>query len=392
MDDTTRSGSTFIDDELDFDLGFLDADEDAAEADTGRRMLKSRPKDRYKPRRFSTPNWSRIGTALFVAGVALLVVVFAVNAIIDHRRTSQVEDYMRSVDRVAAESDRVGVELSNLLSQPTGADRAQLIGRIDKLAAQSQKLVTDMQEIDAPESLQGTHAWAVTSLEYRKNGLVSLRKAMTGALRTTDRAAAAQSVAAANWRLQASDVIWNDSYVSNARQVLRDEDITGVKVAESHFTTDPEFGSPKSMALMLGRLTSGGNGKAKDPKDGLVHGGQLSSVMVSPAGVTLSPDSLNEVASSEDLAFEISYFNQGEGQETQIPVTITLKGETAEPLEIQSTIEKVDPGQTISVKVPLEEMPPFGETLMVTVEIGAVPGEKTTSNNSAQYQVRFSVN
>ena len=393
MDDRTPNGSTFIDEEIDFDTIL---EEDDAPQEPSRRMLKSRKRDAYRPKRLgrTAPNWSRIATALFIGAVVLFVIAFGVKSVLDHRKASAYKDYFGQVSEVTTQSDAQGKELSDLLSQPSGADRTQLIARLEKLTGRARTSLADSRAIETPDSMTTTHAWLVTTMQYRVNGLNGLQKAMIAALAAKDQNAAAVAVAAANERLAASDVIMADSFAGNARRVLAREKVTDVTVQESEFVTDPEFTSPKAMALMLGRLTSGRtaatkDGKVIDPKDGKIHGGQLGAVTISPSGETLSATGVTEIAGSDDLAFEVTFDNQGEGQETQVPVTITLKDENSEPQELNGVLETVDPGELASVQIRLEEVPTFGETLTATVQVGPVPGEKDPTNNAATFQLLF---
>lgn len=392
MDDRSTSGGTsFLDEDIDFDM-LLDDEPEVEQR--GPRMLKARSKRRYKPARLrSAPNWSRIGAALFVAVVFLFVVGFAVSSYLGHRKAEAYKTYFSDVRDVLGQSDGTGKEIDDLLSQPSGADRAQLIGRIDKLAVRSQTYVRDARKLTPPDEMQGTHAWLVTALEYRTNCLVSLERAMTAALRAPRAAAAAPAVASANARCIASDVVIADSYGVNARKVLRQEGVSGVTVPTSQFVTDPEYGSVKAMANALARITAAtpGKGGAKPAtvNDGKTHGGQIGDTVVSPSGQTLSTQTLNEIPASAELALEINYQNQGDVQEAQIPVTVLLKGENSEPQQFDALLDKVDPDTTATVKVPLADVPTFGEQQQLCIEFGAVPGEKITSNNSVCYAVAF---
>lgn len=395
MDDRASHATTsFLDEDIDFDT-LLD-DEPEQEA-TRRPLIGPRKTDPYRPVRLGrgNPNWSRIGAAAFVALVVLFILGFIVISILGARKAGAYRDYFAQVGDVTSESDAAGKELANLLSQPTGADRAQLVGRLEKLEARSRKLVSEARGIKARDEMQPTHDLLVQSLQYRENGLVMLRKALTAALTAKDEQAAAAAVAEANLRLAASDVIYADSYATNARRTLIREEVTGVTVPESRFVADPELTSPGQVGNMLERLRSGRgkaagkDGKLPEPTDGKVHGGQLGAVTVSPSGETLSTTTATEIAGSENVAFEVPFENQGEVQETQIPVKVTLRGDAAEPQELTAEIESVNPGEVASVRVPVSEIPTFGETLEVCVEAGPVPGEKTVDNNAACYQVTF---
>lgn len=399
MDGNRHSGS-YIDDDLDFDLLLEDDDMDAADGPAHRGATDSTPRvggsgggGTGGTRLRVTPDWGRIATVGGVAVVVLFVVAFAVNAVLDHRKASSFRDYFAATGEVFEQSDAQGEELTGLLAQPSGADRGQLVARLERMQGRSERLVKDVQAIDAPEQLGRTHEWAITVLTYRANCVDALRRAMTSALSAKDRTAAATGVADANRRCDASDVVHQDSFVGSARTVLSREKITDVRVPESDFVQDSEFTSPKAIGLMLERLSTASKttptGEVEVPNDGKTRGGELQSVMMVPSGQQLSATALTEVAGSDDLAFEVTFLNQGEVQATQVPVTVELRGDNTEPIELTGVIEQVNPGESGSVRIDMGEVPTFGDVLTVSVTAGPVPGEKNASNNSATFQVLF---
>jgi hypothetical protein len=397
MDDARQAGSTFIDEDLDFDT--LLEDDDFQEV-SGRTSAipgvggSTKAPKRYSPIRLRvTPNWSRIAVAVLVAAVLLFVFGYGIKAWLDHRTANAYKDYLGQVSEIVNRSDAQGQEVSNLLAQPSGADRAQFVARLEKLEARSKALVKDAEAIDAPDGMALADEWLVTTLQYRANGMSALSRAMSNALVAKDREEAAATVAAANERFVASDVIYDDSFTTAARAALRADDVTGVTIPDSQMVDDPEFTSPDAMKLMLDRLRTGIKltpGQKPEPiNDGKIRGGQLGAVTVAPSGETLSTSGTTEIAGSDDLAFEVPFENQGEVQATQVPVVVRISGENVDPVELSGVIDTVDPGQIASVRVPVDEVPIFGEELEVTVTAGPVPGEEVVDNNSATYSVMF---
>ena len=112
---------------------------------------------------------------------------------------------------------------------------------------------------------------------------------------------------------------------------------------------------------------------------------------VSPSGQTLSQTSLTEIKGGADVVFDVPFTNQGEVQLTDVPVTVTMRSDTGEPIELNGTIDVVDPGQTGTAKVALSATPDFGVPMTMDVLVGPIPGEKTTDNNRATFQVQFAL-
>ena len=394
MTDKTKT-PTFLDDELELDLDLF-GDDDPADTQVrgGSRVRKQKS---YSPARMRTnANWQRIGVAAFVAIALVLILGFAVKAVLDTRKENAYRDYMtKDVKQIADRSANQGADLQDLLAQPSGTDRTQLISRIEKLKGDANAMVKEAKEIDTPEAMQPAHESFVLSLQYRANGFDALQKSMTAALQTADKQKAAVAVADAMRRFIASDVIFTDSYFAQAVNVLTQEKLDGITVIKSAFVTDGEFDSVRNVKAMLDRLSvppaKGAKGAKAKPKptDGKTHGMGLHSVKAAPSGIVLTPGQLNEVPSSAEFEFQVLVQNQGQGQEVQIPVTITMKSDQSAPQVLKGTLERIDPGGEMFVNVALKEQPKFGETLNVTVEVEPVPGEKDPRNNSTSFTLLF---
>ncbi len=358
---------------------------------------KASREKRYRPMRMRvTPNWSRIAAAGVVALLLLLVVVFSISSWMSHRTETVHREYVKAVGDLIERSDSQGQELEDLLKEPSGTDRAQLVARIDDARDRANAIVVKAGEIEPPKELVDEHRFLVTALAYRRNGLGVLKTSMTGALASKDKEAAAASVARATRRLAASDIVYADSFADPVRRELRRNELSGIRVPDSAFVKDPEFTSPKAIKLTLERLTTTVpvNGKkgakaVKVPNDGKVRGGQIGQVVVSPSGQSLSATGVTEITGADSLAFEVPFENQGEVQATQVPVEVELRGDNTDPLKLAAVIDTVDPGQIATVKVPLSEVPVFGESLTLTIKVGPIPGEKKVDNNSATYEVMF---
>jgi hypothetical protein len=80
--------------------------------------------------------------------------------------------------------------------------------------------------------------------------------------------------------------------------------------------------------------------------------------------------------------------NQGENTETDVEVRITV-GRGGDAIEVDGTLDTIAAGETKTVKVALDEQPPTGQNVPITVELAAVPGEEKTDNNKQTYSAVF---
>lgn len=415
MDHSRRSSGTgFADDFDEFDLLLEDDDQPTTRVATAQPARAGRPATgrpgkapkAAKAKRAAgagrpsiriTPDWNRVAAVAFVVAVVLFIVWLAISSILGARREGAYKEYFKEVRQVATQSSDQGDGLEKILQDPEQGDRAQRVAALETLAGNADRLVKDANALEVPEQLVESHAWFVTSLEYRAAGLGAMQRSLSATADAKDQTASAAAIASAMTRLVASDVLWADSWAVSARSVLNQDEVDGVTVPDSVFVEDLENVSPKGIAKMLDRLastpTATPEGTQEVPDDGKIRGGQLESgsITVAPSGQTLVAGQLTEIQGGDNVTFEVPFTNQGEVQLTQVPVKIVLRGAESDPMTLTGMIEVVDPGQTATAQVALDEIPNFGEQLEVDVLVGPIPGEKTADNNRGSYQLQFAL-
>jgi hypothetical protein len=96
----------------------------------------------------------------------------------------------------------------------------------------------------------------------------------------------------------------------------------------------------------------------------------------------------NRLPASADTTFVVRLTNQGENDEFDVKVTLTISG-GSKPIKVSRSVDTVARGQTAEVSLPLGQKPPTGTAVTVHVEVAKVPGEQKTDNNKADYDVLF---
>jgi hypothetical protein len=157
-------------------------------------------------------------------------------------------------------------------------------------------------------------------------------------------------------------------------------------VPDSNFVVNPDLASTRSMIPIFQRIRGAATGGTPTG----VHGNGIVSVKVLPSGVTLNTTSNDPIPASTDLGFEVAVENSGESQEVQVPVTLTIQ-KSPQPIVKKAVIDIINPGETKTLVFRDFPQPPFGSRTTLRVEVTPVPGEKRTSNNTAEYPVIFSV-
>jgi len=135
----------------------------------------------------------------------------------------------------------------------------------------------------------------------------------------------------------------------------------------------------------IGRIRSGGSGGPAAPG---VHGTGLGTVTVKPGGQTLAQGGAVDIKASPNLSFDIQVMNQGENDENDVPVKVSITG-AGKPIVVQQRLPSIAAGQSKTVSLPLAAAPPTGRPVTVTVQIVGVPGEKNLDNNKGTFAAVF---
>jgi virulence-associated protein VagC len=369
--------------DTDIEFDFFE-DEPATTEAQSTRPARRGPRPPIRPPAGVTPLLRLIGLIAFAILVVVLL-VFAVQSCRGSQKRDTYEDYMGEVDEVARQSQQIGNQLNNLLTDPA-ARVAQIREGLAGLAQQQQQGVSRAEDIDPPGPLRDIHPAVIQSLQLRVSGLEGLDRAFQQTAQIRNRNIAGRALALQARRLLASDVVWDDLYKEPAREVLVDQDVRGVQVPDSNFLRNPDLANPSLMAAVWQRVRGASTGASNcSPR-----GTGLVSVKALPAGTDLSRDTLNTVEASEELAFAVTVEDTGCSQEVRIPVTLTIEKDPQNIVKTQ-TIPIINPEEQQTVTFRNLGQPPFATRTNVRVQVKPVPSESRTDNNSATYPVIFSL-
>jgi hypothetical protein len=344
------------------------------------------PRGPVRPRTGFTPLLRLLGLIAFAILIVVLLLLWAQSCQEDKKQDAY-GDYMTDISTVARDSERIGRELSDALTTPAikPADlQKQLLG----LVQQQEIGTTRAQSLDPPGPLREAHDAAIEALEFRVVGLTGLAGAFRRTQGSKDSAAAGALLASQAERFVASDVVWDDLFKLTAVGVLQQEEVTGVEVPDSNFVQTPDLASTRSMVPIWERINGSAASGSGTPTG--VHGTNIESVKVLPGGQQLSTSAENTVEASTDLAFAVAVLNSGDSQEVKIVVTLTIQ-QSPTPIVKKQTIAIINPDETKTVVFRDFPSVDFGERRIMRIDVDPVPGEKTTTNNTAEYPVIFSL-
>ena len=345
------------------------------------------PRGPVRPRAGFIPLLRLLGLIAFAILVVVLLLVWADGCQDDQRRDAY-DDYMTEISAVGRDSDRVGRELSDVLTTP-GIKPAELQKQLTGLVQQQEIGATRAARLDPPGPLRESNEAAVEALQFRVDGLAGLSEAFRRTQGSKDAAAAGALLASQAERLVTSDIVWEDLFKNPAIALLRqDAKLRGIEVPDSNFVQTPDLASTRSMVPIWERV-NGSAASGSGATSGL-HGTNIEAVKVVPGGQVLSASAENTVEASTDLAFAVTVANGGDSQEVKIEVTLTIQ-QSPTPIVKKQEIDIINPDETKTIVFRDFPSVDFGERRTMRIDVDPVPGEAKTDNNSAEYAVIFSL-
>jgi hypothetical protein len=329
--------------------------------------------------------------AVAIGGLVLLLVLLfiAVRSCASSRQENALKDYNREVSSIVRDSDtQVGDPFFQLLGQAGSESPQDLQTNISGYRVQAEAQLKQARNLDVPDEMKGAQQSLLIALEFRRDGLGFIAEQIRTALGDEGDAAneAITKIAGQMQAFLASDVLYQARTAPLIKAALDDAEIGGQKIASSQFLPGIEWLSEQTIATQLDQqLTGGGDRNTGEPAPGL-HGTGIESVTVGET--RLQPDAPNRIPASEDTAFVVSFTNQGENDEFDVKVTLTVEGGD-KPIKVSRTVDTVAKGQTAEASLALGQKPPTGSAVTVKVTVAKVPGEQKTDNNTAEYDVLF---
>jgi hypothetical protein len=373
-------------DDIEFDFFDEPETEEATERVRLPRRPPSGPTGPRRPVRPSgfIPMLRLAGLIAFLILAAVLLVVLIQGCANDSKRSSYAS-YMERVSGIAARSQQIGTSLNQTLTA-TGIKETQLEARIRGLAAQEAQEANQARSIDPPGPLRREHAHLIEILQLRQSALGRLADAFRNTATAKDANVSGRTLAEQIRLLVASDVNWDFYFREQTVNELKKQGITGVNVPDSTVIANPDLASTQAMATVWQRI----HGAATGGTPGGNHGSALVSVTALPDGKRLDPNAENTITASTDLAFQVVVEDSGDFQEFNIQVTLTI-AKSPTSIVKRKKIDIINAGEEKTLTFTDLGPPPFGVPTTVKVDVQPVPGEKTTTNNSAEYRVIFSL-
>jgi len=335
--------------------------------------------------------------ALGAVIVVLVLLVVLINGCLNSRHEQALKDYNRDVRSLVEASQREVAQglFEALRGAAASSEPTQVQESINQLRQAADEQLEQAEHLDAPDEMAAAQRDLELVLSLRRDGVAEIADVIQQAIGTS--AAAGQAVDAIAAQMQAfnaSDVVYSQRVAPALLRGLREKGIAasydgsaGEQVLPyASFLSGANFGlmAPANVARMLGTSSASADDTGR-PAPGL-HGHQLDSVSVN--GVALEPGGSNTVPATTPTTFEVTFTNGGEHDEQNVRVSVVVSGSGA-PLRAETVVPQTIAGEQTTATVELDDDPPTGGPVTITVRVLPVPGEESTDNNEATYTALF---
>lgn len=317
-------------------------------------------------------------------GIAVLIIVLlllGLRACLDARKERSFENYLRDLESLTADSAQLSSTFFGALRDPGQASEGEFETQINTTRNSVEALVDRAQGLDTPDDLAEAQTNLELAFELRADAMDKIVEQILIALGDQGRVKATEEIAIEMRTLLASDVLYARAK-SEIESVLSEQDLAG-KVAASVFLPEPI--EPWLDRLEVISLINQVVGETTGVADG-TRGTEISSTVLRPGNVPLTPDTLNTVKLPGEV--EIEVLNGGAQDEVDLVVAYEILGST-DQVEGEMTIARIGPGATGSAAIPIQGEIPADEELTLVVTVLPVPGESIIDNNESTYQVLF---
>ena len=259
---------------------------------------------------------------------------------------------------------------------------------MNELKVEADRQLDRGEGLDAPDAMKEAQDNLLLVLRLRRDGVANIARRLPTAQGQQGAQAAIGQITGQMQAFLASDVVYSQEVAPRIKKALDDNEVGGQTIARSRFLPNPlEWLDQAKVAEKLsGAAGADTPGRpAGTPSPG-THGHGLASVQAGET--TLEPGTANRITASAALAFNVTFQNQGENDERNVVVQVTIEG-AGRPITVKKTVPATSAGEEATASIPLGQSPPIGTPVTVKVTVSPVPGEEDSSNNTAEYPAIF---
>jgi hypothetical protein len=322
--------------------------------------------------------------AVGVGLVALIVIALVVKSCMNSGREEALREYNRDAGRLVTESDRqVSRPFFATLAGASGKSPLDVEAAVATQRVLAQEQAARARSLSVPGEMDDAQRYLTLVLNLREEGLAKIATLVRTALGGQGKRASTL-IAGDMEMFLTSDVIWSQRTAPLIQQALAADGIHGEATAGTQFLPNLGWLDPETVqARLTGQSASSGqSGQAVSGN----HGSALTGTSVGATALEAEP-AINHLPGGANPTFTVNVENSGEFPETDVKVEVTVTA-SGKQYKASKTIEKTEPGKTVSADIPVEGVPQ-GVAARISVYILPVPGENDSENNKGSYLAVF---
>ncbi|MGK2932022.1 MAG: CARDB domain-containing protein [Solirubrobacterales bacterium] len=321
---------------------------------------------------------ARRAAALGVGIVVLILLVLGAKGCLDARKNRSLEDYAGNVTQIVDETNALSGGFYGRLEDPQDLGIPDFVSEIESDRSAMDGFLSRVEKLNTPGDMESAQSTLLLVYQLRASAMNKIAERMPTALGDEGKEKAIKTIAGQMEVLSAADVLYNQVTRHQVDNTIANNGASSPEVPRSTFVPDSSWVDPATIEDALGGVSGASSGEADDD---LIHGTELTSAAI--GGITLDSSVSNTIPAGTGSAVDVSVTNQGEGEETDVQVSISVDGGAA----ITSSIDTLAVGETGVATVQLTPEPQGEVTLDIEVE--PLPGEEVEENNSLSFTVNF---
>ncbi|MGB0120955.1 MAG: CARDB domain-containing protein [Solirubrobacterales bacterium] len=321
---------------------------------------------------------ARRAAALGIGLVVLILLVLGAKGCLDARKNRSLEDYASSVTQIVDETNSLSKSFFGRLEDPKGLTVPDFVSEVESDRSAMDGFLSRVEKLNTPGDMKSAQSTLLLVYQLRAGAMNTIAERMSTATGNEGKEGAIKTIANQMATLSASDVLYNQVTRHQIDFTIEDNGANSAAMPKSTFV--PEVATWVDPAGVEDAL-NGVTGDTSPATDGGVHGTGLESTVI--GATTLDPAAPVVIPAGTEPSVVVSVMNQGDSEETDIEVTVSVDGADA----LTGSIDTLSPGETGQATVLLTPAP-SGE-VQVDVSVTGVDGEAILDNNEASYTVTF---
>lgn len=326
----------------------------------------------------------RIG---LIAGGIVLVLLFGflVNSCMSSAKKRAMKDYNRQVTTLVQKSDDNSEQLFAALSGG-GDDQTT---NVNQIRLEADDVAKRAEALDVPDEMKPAQRNLLLALNLRAEAIGKIGTLLPAANGNDASAFDAMEKIAGQMRaFLASDVIYSQRVWPLINEAFLEKDITGQKIAGSQFLESDGWLSTNKVAARINPAAIAGSRGGGAPAPG-THGHGIVSTKIGTVQLTSEAPNRVAITAGTKPVVDVTFANQGENDETDVRVTLEISTAGGKPQTIPKTVPTTKAGTETTTRIAFTTAPAAGQVFTIKVTVAKVPGEETTDNNTASYDVLF---